>query len=339
MRGCRGGPYLDRVHSDGEEVPRMKTRIYDDATSMPEETWETLVDSVVSGECTPFLGAGLAVPYLPRGADLAADLAREFNYPLDDNTNLARVTQYIASLHEPAFAKRRVCQRLKTAQDRAVESLGGNPPQNHVMLARLGLPVYVTTNYDEYLERAVAVQRGANPTVETCRWSDRLAGELPKYGRAEPTRTMPTIFHLHGHMSRPSSVLITEDDYIDFTVSLAQRAVNKMDPVIPHFVRRALGNTNLLFVGYSLEDWNFRVLMRFIMKQQGVLSHDRHSSLSVQLSKKRMPPDRRRLAEKFLERYLKTSSSIDVYWGDAGPFLEELLHRVQKASLHTRQSP
>jgi len=79
--------------------------VMDDGFSLREETWETLVDSIMNGECTPFLGAGVAVPYLPRGADLAASLAEQFGYPLDDHTNLARVTQYIASLREPSFAK------------------------------------------------------------------------------------------------------------------------------------------------------------------------------------------------------------------------------------------
>ena len=304
--------------------------------SLREETWETIVDSVVNRECTPFLGAGVAAPYLPRGSELAVNLAKEFKYPLDDDTNLARVTQYIASLHQPAYVKRKVRKRLLEAQNQAVEPLGGGPPPNHLMLARLGLPLYVTTNYDDYLERALVAVRRVEPVVEVCRWNDRLASELSKYRREEPAQAAPTIFHLHGHMRHPNSFVITEDDYIDFTVSLAQRAVNKVDPVIPHFVRRALGNTNLLFVGYSLEDWNFRVLLRFIMKQQGVLSHERYNSLSVQLSNNSMPADRRRLAEQFLENYLKTSSSIDVYWGDAGPFLQELLHRVNNAASSTR---
>ncbi|TWF76903.1 SIR2-like protein [Pseudonocardia hierapolitana] len=299
--------------------------------SLRDETWETLVDSVLGGECTPFLGAGVAAPYLPRGSELAADLAKEFNYPLDDDTNLARVTQYIASLRQPSFVKRRVCKRLAEAQRQAVEALEGGPPPNHLMLAQLRLPVYVTTNYDDYLERAVLAVGPAKPTVEICRWNDRLARDLPKYRREAPTQAKPTIFHLHGHMDEPNSILITDDDYIDFAVSLAQRAVSKIDPVIPHFVRRALGNTNLLFVGYSLEDWNFRVLMRHIMKQQAVLPNEVYNSLSIQLSSNSMPAERRRLAEEFLEKYLKTSAAIDVYWGDAGPFLKELLHRLPPA--------
>jgi hypothetical protein len=63
-----------------------------------------------------------------------------------------------------------------------------------------------------------------------------------------------------------------------------------------------------------------------------VLQHDRFNSISVQLSDPHLPADRREKAEMFLETYLKTSSSINVYWGDAGPFLNELIQRVEQAS-------
>jgi hypothetical protein len=305
--------------------------------SLREETWATLVDAVIADECTPFLGAGVAVPYLPRGADLAAALAEDFDYPLDDVTNLARVTQYVASSHQPSFVKRRVSERIRQAQEAAVARLSGGLPQNHITLALLSLPMYVTTNYDDYLQRAIkAVGRG-DCQVEICRWNDRLASDLPKYSKAKPTADSPMVFHLHGHVSECNSILVTEDDYIDFMVSLTQRT-DKTDPVLPHFVRRALGNTNLLFIGYSLEDWNFRVLMRHLMKQQQVQPHDRYNSISIQLSSDKMPPERQKRAEKFLEDYLKSSSSIDVYWGDAGSFLAELQRRVGKARADRRVS-
>jgi len=305
--------------------------------TLRRETWETLVDAVLAQECTPFLGAGIAVPYLPRGAVLAEDLAKEFDYPLEDVTNLARVTQYIASRHQPSFAKRRVCERIREAQAKAAAQLDHGSPESHLILARLRLPLYVTTNYDNYLQRAIRAMSPADPTVEICRWNDRLAADLPKYSTKKPTADSPTVFHLHGHVDEENSVLVTEDDYIDFVVSLAQRR-ERSDPVIPHFVRRALGNTNLLFIGYSLEDWNFRVLLRHIMKQQQVQLHDLYSSLSIQLASQNLPPEKRGRAEEFLERYLRTSSAIDVYWGDAGEFLRDLEHRVEERRSRARAS-
>jgi SIR2-like domain len=297
--------------------------------TLDEETWAALIDNVINGECTPFLGAGISSPYVPTGKQLSMLLAKESEYPLDDKANLARVAQYITSLRKnPGAVKRRVCDIIRDAQLVAVGELSDKPPRNHLLLASLDLPIYITTNYDNYMEGALQAIGNLEPTVDICRWNDRLVDELPTYRQSEPSAKSPTIFHMHGHTSWRNSILVTEDDYIDFTVSLAQR--DAKDPVIPHFVRRALGNSSLLFVGYSLEDWNFRVLMRHLMKQQKLLPHEQYGSLSIQLSDEDMPPERRARAEKFLEVYLSISR-IDVHWGHAGPFLEELYARVAAA--------
>ena len=48
----------------------------------------------------------------------------------------------------------------------------------------------------------------------------------------------PWVFHLHGSDEDPASLVLTEDDYVDFLVS------TQRDPeVLPHYVLRALSNT------------------------------------------------------------------------------------------------
>jgi hypothetical protein len=292
---------------------------------LDEEVWVTLVDSVIAGKCTPFLGAGVAWPHLPTGKDLSTNLAEEFEYPLNDPTNLARVVQYIATLHDPPFAKRRVRDRIKARRDSFLESSEASFPINYKRLADLNLPIYLTTNYDDFLTRALkAADR--TPWVEVCRWNSQLQEELEGYADGQPSMERPLVFHLHGQLSNESSLLVTEDDYIDFTVSLGQQGA---DSVIPHWIRRALSRTTLLFVGYSLEDWNFRVLMRQLMKQQKVQRYEQALSLSIQLSDTNIPLDQRPKAERFLADYLGTSA-IRIYWGRAEPFLEELDQRCRR---------
>ena len=82
-----------------------------DRPSLREETWETLVKSVRKKTCTPFLGAGVSVPHLPRGSQLAVTLAPEYEYPLPDTTNLARVSQYIGARIWPTSASRQRSSR------------------------------------------------------------------------------------------------------------------------------------------------------------------------------------------------------------------------------------
>jgi len=295
--------------------------------TLDEAVWATLIDSVIEGKCTPFLGAGVAWPHLPTGKELATSLASEYDYPLKDPTNLPRVAQYIATVYDPPFAKRRVRDQITAKRDEFIESSDEDKfPKNYRILANLGLPIYLTTNYDDFLARALKANDRA-PKEEICRWNNQLSDELNGYSRDQPTTEQPLVFHLHGKLSNESSLLVTEDDYIDFTVSLGQQGE---DSVIPHWIRRALSRTTLLFVGYSLEDWNFRVLMRQLMKQQNVQRYEQALSLSIQLSDTNIPLEQRPKAERFLADYLGTSA-IRIYWGNAAPFLEELNRRSKEA--------
>jgi hypothetical protein len=295
--------------------------------SLEEEAWDTLVDSILADQCTPFLGAGVAVDALPDGKQLAIDLADKFGYPLTDSDNLARVTQFLATSRQPRFAKRRVVERITRARLAYLERSGGEPPRSHQFLAKLGLSFFITTNYDDFLE--LALERvGRTPRAELCRWNDDLLEELGGYPNFTPTVDDPVVFHLHGNTDSVDSVLVTEDDYVDFTVDLALRRTE--NAVLWHRVRRQLSRTTLLFVGYSLEDWNFRVLMRYLMEQQRIRRSDQMFCLSIQLSPRGMRPEQRARAETFVDRFLG-NATIKIHWTDASTFLEELHRRVEGA--------
>jgi hypothetical protein len=148
-----------------------------------ETAWETLVESIVAGSCTPFLGAGVAIPQLPSGGTLARDLAKRHDYPLKDDENLARVAQYLATTHQPDFARRAVRDRIQEGQDRHDADHPSEVPTNFVRLAALNLPIYITTNYDDFMARAVRARIQKSARVEICRWHDRLIESLGKYRR------------------------------------------------------------------------------------------------------------------------------------------------------------
>ncbi len=68
---------------------------------------------------------------------------------------------------------------------------------------------------------------------------------------------------MHGSIDRNNrtndSYLITEDDYVDY---LGRDQGNYVPPYIEGLMR----GKNFLFLGYSLEDWNVRVILRKLLK-------------------------------------------------------------------------
>ena len=163
---------------------------------------------------------------------------------------------------------------------------------------------------------AALVAAGKQPRRELCRWnsSPALAAEpspLADPGYV-PTASSPLVYHLHGHLALPDSLVLTEDDYLDFLVAIAR------DPgLLAHQVQRALAGTSLLFIGYRLADWDFRVLHRGIVSTMEASL--RRLSVTVQLA----PGD---AARDYLDRYFN-AMKVRVFWGTASDFLAELTQR------------
>jgi hypothetical protein len=99
--------------------------------------------------------------------------------------------------------------------------------------------------------------------------------------------------------------------------------VTKNDELIPPVVRRSLVDAALLFLGFRLDDWNFRVLFRSIMRREGDRRRRRYANVAAQIN-----PEEGRLldverASKYLERYFQ-GANISIYWGSAEDFVRDL---------------
>lgn len=281
---------------------------------MEDYHWEILLDRIREQKCTPFLGAGAAVPALPLGSTIAEEWAREHGYPLGDSHDLARVAQFLAVKLDPVAPKEKIKRRLAGAG--TPDFAAADEP--HGVLAALPLPLYLTTNFDGFMTAALRA-RGKDPRQELCRWNERLLARPSVFASPEayePGPDQPLVYHLHGHLDVVESLVLTEDDYFDFLVNIPQIG-------IPPLIQGALSETSLLFVGYRLADWNFRVLFRgFVELTQ---SSDRRLSVTVQL-----PPtlsqELRDRATEYLSRYFD-KKEIVVYWGTAQDFMGELWRR------------
>jgi hypothetical protein len=261
---------------------------------------------------------------------MARTWAQREEYPLYDTTSLSRVMQYIATMRyggdgtslKEEFAAREFI-------DLEMPSFGSSH-QIHSVLANCKLPLYVTTNYDDLMYQALRYRK-KEPKQDHSRWYAAESTDLvdrpfadPNY---DPSPAKPLVFHLHGHYSVPKSLVLTEDDYIDYLVRLAgetvQRDALSQTGLLPNYVYSRLRNNPLLFIGYSLRDWTFLVLFRILMR--GIPEGERRKHVSVQID----PQERRRVAARdYLEQYLR-DQSIQVFWESASTFVGKLKERLE----------
>jgi SIR2-like domain len=291
--------------------------------SLEEGDWDTLLQRIDEKKCTPFIGAGASAGRVPSALKLARKWAREYGFPLKDATNLGQVAQFLAIKRDGVFPKEQLGRLIRNAKAPNFK----DPCEPHRVLADLELPIYVTTNYDSFMYLALQ-GRKVNPDWKVCGWNELIQEDESANLDGDPSPANPLVYHLHGHHEIPQSMVLTEDDYLEFLVRLTKEA-EATERLLPYVIRTALAQNSLLFVGYSLSDWDFRVLFRGLIGSLGATLGS--MSIAVQLDPKTRNPTEQWLleAQDYLEKYFGRIQKLPVriYWGDAKKFACDLSNR------------
>ncbi len=246
-----------------------------------------VAELLASGEVVPFLGAGANLcdrpdeatwepgRVAPSGSELAGELAQKGKFP-DDDLDLLRVAQYV----DAVLGERKLYRYLHTVFD------ADYPPTSlHGLLARLprllhesghAKPLFVTANYDDFIERALEVAGEPYDVV----WYEAKRGphhghflhrtpggeivpiEVPNEYTGLDLDQRTAILKLHGAIDRIDSTrdsyVITEDSYIDYLVG------GDVGAQIPFSLVERMEESHFLFLGYSMRDWNLRVILKRI---------------------------------------------------------------------------
>jgi len=244
-----------------------------------------------NAEVVPFLGAGANLcdrpdktpwalgHFAPSGGELAKTLAERSRYPAHD-VDLLRVSQYVDAI----LGEGQLYRYLHSVFD------ADYPPTSlHRFIARLPRLLrehdrpqllVLTTNYDDLVERALVqvnepfdvVWYEAKRGPMQGRFLHRTpAGEVipierpNKYTGLE-LQERTVILKLHGAIDRADakhdSYVITENSYIDYLVG------GDVGEQIPFSLRERMTDSHFLFLGYSMRDWNLRVILNRIWGAQ-----------------------------------------------------------------------
>ena len=270
----------------GRELQHLYTqilrqeRVLDTQAAAPPEQPDDSEDvwrAILGGRLVPVLGVGAALgaegESLPARADLAATLARAFDYPHEHGGDLARVAQYVTVTRGvgPLY------DELHGIFDRDYEPreihrfLAELPP----LLRRAGAPqqLIVTTHFDCVLEQAfadagepfdvvsyIAAGRDRGKFLHVSAEGGEHVIHLPNAYADVPLEQRPVILRLHGAVDRAQarsaeSFVISEDDHI------AYLAETGLGGALPVTVAARLRRSHLLFLGYGILDWGLRVFL------------------------------------------------------------------------------
>ena len=319
------------------------------------DVWRRLLPPIRAGKLVPILGPGLLSSLYGPTVQIARELASNSGFPLATNDweDLPRVNQFL-SVRESRF------NLLATYQDRLLAGLikrhrAWLPPEElpplgkpklgklislvaahqreahgddpHSLLAALDAPVYLTTTPDPLMARALK-EAGRDPQLLLTRWRHKRAPVAPEPNELrEPSRQQPVVYHAFGAFGPKTedSLVLTEDDYFDYLIGTSA------GKLIPKVIESALVNNSLLFLGFKLTDWTFRVLFRLMMSLEGRELLKNYCHVAVQLDPEMQEMKDLDGAKVYLAEYFGQESNIDIFWGSAEEFLVNLREELTRA--------
>jgi len=262
--GIEPSPALQQVNG---AILRQEASLERPGASPPaEDHFAEVMKAMLAGRLVPVLGSDVG--------GLASGLADHFAYP-GDPCELTRVSQYVAVMKGSGPLWDELHALLESgAQPTSIHRFFASLPP---LLREHGAPhqLIVTTSYDLALEQAL-LEAGEEFDVVSYIASGRHRGrfchlapdgtagpiELPNTYATELSLDRRTVvLKLHGRFD-PSpgreweSFVVTEDDYIEY---LAQSDVSASVPV---GLAAKLQRSHFLFLGYTMADWNLRVVLR-----------------------------------------------------------------------------
>jgi hypothetical protein len=226
-----------------------------------DDVLDVIADAVSKERCILFLGAGAHAPppddspfvypeeqRPPIGSALSRKLAAECNltkrFPGEDPSNLQRV----ALFYEIARSRHQLVDSVTDAVQ-----IGKRPSPMLRALAELGFPLVITTNYDRLFESAL-IAAGKEPRVSVYKPNPEATDDY-----RDPKIESPIVYKIHGDILGAQTIVITDEDYIQFVLRMSDK--DPYDPV-PLTLKFYLTGWTTLFVGYSLLDYNLRLLFK-----------------------------------------------------------------------------
>src|SRR3954454_532143 len=213
-----------------------------------------LLDDLVSSRCIPFVGAGLS-----RNADIPA------GWKMPDWDGLGRAIaadipafEYSGALvalsaYSHEYGRTRLVEELR----RLLLVEEAQPGGAHKAFCRIPFEIVFTTNFDFLLERGYSlVRRSCTPVTG----EDQLT--------IGPKGSSVRVVKLHGDLHHPEKLVVVEQDY-DATLQKC--------PLMATFLANMLIYNTALFIGYSLDDPDFRHVWHVIGDRLGQLRRPAYS--------------------------------------------------------------
>jgi hypothetical protein len=286
-----------------------------------ERHWNSLVAALRHGDCVLMLGSEIPISsfsdsHLSDGESFVDALQHELSRELKDDARVVHGNTLAAVAQQYEDSEGFGANSLRATAEKFYRSNNFRPSKVHETLASLPFPLILTTCQDACLARALKVA-GKDPMLHRY----HLRGDKrdnPEFSLPSSPHS-PLIFHLFGDVEEPSSLVLSENDILDFMIAVVSER-----PPLPNSLLRALKRPgqSFLFVGFGIKHWDLRVLLKVLLR--GLQLNRGGTTVAAESLRGLLQTDRE---ETIL--FYQRGTRVEVEDADAEPFLAELARRLE----------
>lgn len=216
---------------------------------MSERTIRLANQFYKDGNLVPIIGAGCSMPFGSPGWDV---LIQEIATESIENKALIEAVNHYVNIHDYWGAIKSIKDFGNLNEDDIKQDVANKigcikmdetVDNNLVDLASMDFDIYLTTNYDHFLSKCIKSQ-----SVPIC-LSDVDFNTQTLF--ESKSKTNKSIYHLHGHISNPGTIVISRESY---EILYADEKYKKMFNLLG-------ASKAFLFIGMSFDDQFMRLLL------------------------------------------------------------------------------
>ncbi len=202
---------------------------------------KSLLEDIVEGNCIPIIGAGFSLNVEGKKPLNWNELGEKISIELDIFNYVYDGPIDAISYYEEEFSRAKLIEKITELLN--IHNIA--PSGTHKAFAELKFKQIITTNFDCLLEKSY--ETNCNVVTNESMLSTNFKGTT-------------SIYKLHGDLSDPNRMVLTEKDYDLF--------LNK-NPILSTFIANLFITKTPLLIGYSFNDPDTRLIWRIIEERLG----------------------------------------------------------------------
>lgn len=295
---------------------------------MKERHWNSLVGALRHGQCVLVLGSEIPAAISPTELDPAARatppgdislieaLRRQLVRELEEDGRIPGGKTLAALSQQYQDTEGFGPTALRAAAEKFYQSRAYAPSAVHDTIASLPFTLILTTCQDALLSQALTAAGKAPISQRYHLRGDKTDNpEFPLPG----SPFSPVVFHLFGNAEEPSSLVLSENDILDFLIAVVSER-----PPLPNSLLRAIKRVgqNFLFVGFGIRQWDLRILLKVLLR---ALELDRSGpAIAAEPLSGLLLPDREEMI-----LFYQRGTRVELEDKEAAAFLTDLSQRLE----------